>query len=711
MLCDAHFSQTRKSSLVRDVRAEQILSSVKRTNSPKILVMQSTATKSELRVLDASAQQHLREHQRSIYERTDRMLVYLMLLQFLGAIVVSLWISPGTWENADSYKHPHGWAALFLGGAITLVPVLLLLLRPGTTSTRHVITIGQMLMGAWLIHLTGGRIETHFHVLVTLGMLSFYRDWRVFITATVVVVADHFLRGVFWPQSVYGVLNAGSWRTLEHVGWVIFADIVFMIFCLHNERDMSSKALKHASLDAPEKDFRELADAMPKPFGFFQRHAREVARNELELRVAERTAELAQTNRALEAEISERKQAAEALRESENKLKEARAVAIESSRLKSEFLANMSHEIRTPMNGVVGMTGLLLDSELNEDQRDCAETIRSSGEALLTIINDILDFSKIESGRLEFESVDFDLCNVLEDTVELHAEQARKKQLELAWNINPGVPTALCGDSGRLRQVLTNLIGNALKFTDRGKVIVRAHQEDENDLGVTIRFSVSDTGIGISLAAQEKLFQAFTQVDGSSTRKYGGMGLGLSISKQLVELMEGQIGVESTPGEGSTFWFTVKLAKQSTGSAVAASAQGTTNTLLETKPMTNKLVLLAEDNIVNQKVAVRQLRKLGYRTDAVANGREAIEALSRIPYDLVLMDCQMPEMDGYQATTEIRRREGTIKHTPIIAMTAHALAGDREKSFTAGMDDHITKPVRPDELARVMQFFLSQNSF
>jgi PAS domain S-box-containing protein len=397
-------------------------------------------------------------------------------------------------------------------------------------------------------------------------------------------------------------------------------------------------------------------------------------------------------------DVSERKRAAEALQRAKLEAEAAAERAHEANAAKSKFLAVMSHEIRTPMNGVLGMADLLIQTALTEQQHDFVETIRESGGALLGLLNDILDLSKIEAGRVELEEVNFSITEMLAATNALWTHPAREKGLAFSIHNNLTDIDVVRSDHNRIRQILNNLIGNAIKFTSDGKIEVHVSAQHRDEEGIELRFEISDTGIGVSEEAKENLFQPFTQADSSTTRQYGGTGLGLTISKNLAELLGGEIGLESVQGKGSVFWFTVPMERASPETLTPTSVPGESGLSYETFDGQAMRILIAEDNSINQKVVSWLLAPLNCQFDIVENGLEAVAAVARSHYDVVLMDVQMPEMDGITATKQIRSLNGTDGQVPIIAMTANAMQGDREKYLEAGMNDYIPKPIDQRDL-------------
>jgi two-component system sensor histidine kinase/response regulator len=594
--------------------------------------------------LTARAAELYQQRQQVMYRNVDHLFSWLLPAQWLFAMVLALWVTPYTWIGATSALHIHVWAAVILGGIIVSLPVFLVWRLPGHALTRHAIAAAQMLMGALLIHLTGGRIETHFHVFASLALFAVYRDWRVLVTASAVVAADHFIRGIIYPQSVFGLYYPGAWRWLEHTAWVLVEDAFLMVLIRQTLTDMQKDAIRQAELEI--------------------------------------------TNAKIEATVEERTR----------ELRKAKKGAEHASKAKSEFLANMSHEIRTPLNGIIGMTELTLDTDLRPDQRDNLELVQNAANSLLAIINDILDFSKIEAGKLQIDTVDFSLEETLDGTLKQLSLRAHKKGLELLCQIEPDVPDWFVGDPARLRQVLVNLVGNAIKFTADGEIVVDIKVQSQKDNTAVLQFSVTDTGIGIPRDKQELIFESFTQVDGSITRTYGGTGLGLTISSRLVTLMGGKLWLESAEGMGSAFFFTIPL----------PLAECTRSKQFPSGPanLLGLRVLVVDDNATNRKILGKMLENWEMQPTLVAGGTDALVEMKRAeaegePYPLVLLDAMMPEMDGFTLTEQIRQHQ-EYAGTPIMMLSSADRQQTIQKCQELGIASYLVKPVNSADLQKAM---------
>ncbi len=537
-----------------------------------------------------------------------------------------------------------------VGGTIVSFPILLALIRPGSVATRHTIAVAQMLCSALLIHLTGGRIETHFHVFGSLAFLSFYRDYKVLLSATVIVAADHFFRGLYWPQSVYGMVLASEWRWLEHAAWVIFEDVFLIRSCIRGTAEMREIAHRQAQLEA--------------------------------------------TNETVQTSLR-------TLRESEAELQQAKEAAETANRAKSEFLANMSHELRTPLNAIIGYSELLQEVA-EEDQPDLVPDltkIQGAGKQLLGLINDILDLSKVEAGKMQLCVERFEIEDLIEEVASTVQPLVQKNSNRLVIDCPEKLGT-MQADLNKTRQILFNLLSNAGKFTERGTITLDVRRQSVGDES-WIQFRVCDTGIGMTTEQTGKLFQAFSQADASTTRKYGGTGLGLAISRSFCQIMGGDIRVESTLGIGSTFTLRLPAEAAVDSAALVASEERRGASASEVAEAPNKLnkVLVIDDDPASREVIARFLAKEGFSPVSAATGKQGLRLAKELRPAVITLDALMPGMDGWTVLAALKADPETAE-IPVVMLS---ILDNQDLGFALGASDYLTKPIDSDRLARVLK--------
>ena len=685
------------------------------------------------------------QHQEEIYRNTDQLFVRLMPLQWLAAILMAMIISPRTWAGQSSYVHIHIWAAIFMGGAISIFPIWMARAWPGAALTRHIIAVAQMLVSVLLIDITGGRIETHFHVFGSLVILSFYRDWRVLISATVVVYLDHFIRGVYWPYSVYGVLGASPWRSIEHAGWVIFEDVFLVISCLRSIREMRFIAKRTAALESSEQNFREIFKEAPigmAVVGLNDRYAqvnaalcnmvgyseqeltarttsdityrddvaeakqlarhllKRIARSCVEKRYVRKNGKIIWARRTacvirdengkprhyvvMVEDITRRRKDAAALEEAKNEAERA-------NRAKDRFLATLSHELRTPLTPVL-MSAAALEQEpgIEPELRQQLSMMRRNVELEARLIDDLLDLTKVSHGKFQLlVSGPVDVHSLLGHTEQIVRSDARVKSLALYLELTAG-EHHVAGDAARLSQVFWNLLKNAVKFTSTGgQITVRTVNLVPGKLVLT----VNDNGIGIDPQTLPFVFRAFEQGNTRGAQSNSGLGLGLAISKAIVELHGGIIRAES-PGPGLGALFTIELSTVSP--FLDAQIHPERPEQLEAKLYR---LLVVEDHEPTLSVLTNLLRREGHDVLTASTVKSALTLASNHPFDFVISDLGLPDGNGIDLMMQLSKHHGLRG----IALSGYGMAEDLARTQQAGFLAHLVKPINLEQLHHALE--------